>query len=117
MSYQHISLGYLDTIVAGDTALRRTLLEMVHQELSNAIPEMKAAYGMRKWETLHGIVHKLKSTLAYVGNENLTITNQQLLTLLEQKNFKADLLPLLRKYEQLLPAVDSELRMELEQSP
>lgn len=115
MNYQHISLTYLDTIAADDEELRKTLLEMVHQELSSAIPNMMAAYDRQEWATLHGIVHKLKSTLAFVGNQELTATNRLLLNHLEQENYTADFPALLRLYQQLFPLIEMELRKELAQ--
>lgn len=113
MTYQYIHLAYLDTIAGSDPELRQNLLEMVHAELASAVPQMHQAHRDRNWEELHSIVHKLKSTLAFIGNQDLTITNQLLLTNLEQKNYLADFSIWLTQYTQLSGPIGKELQQEL----
>lgn len=87
---------------------------MVQQELSSAIPDMVRAYEAQQWEDLHEIVHKLKSTLAFVGNPKLTSLNQNMLSQLEQKNYQADYSTWLSEYDHLAEPIQKELIQELE---
>jgi HPt (histidine-containing phosphotransfer) domain-containing protein len=114
MTYQYIHLGYLDTVAGEDQQLRRTLLEMVQEELASAVPEMVQAYDSHNWEELHGIVHKLKSTLAFVGNPDLIRINQNILSHLEERNYSADFATWLSEYNHLYGPVRIELKQELE---
>ena len=114
MTYQYIHLEYLDTVAGEDQQLRKTLLEMVQQELSSSVPEMALAYDTQNWEELHGIVHKLKSTLAFVGNPELIKINQNILSQLEEKNYSADFASWLSEYSHLSGPVRNELKQELE---
>lgn len=115
MTHQYIHLGYLDTVAGDDQELRQTLLEMVQKELSTVVPEMNQAYRTQNWEGLHEIVHKLKSTLAFVGNPKLTTINQHLLSHLEEKNYTANFESWLSQFHQLSDPVQKELTQELEQ--
>lgn len=114
MTYKYIQLAYLDTVAGEDQQLRKTLLEMVQQELSAAVPDMVQAYEAQQWEDLHEIVHKLKSTLAFVGNPKLTSLNQNMLSQLEQKNYQADYSAWLSEYHHLAKPIQQELIQELE---
>lgn len=114
MTYKYIQLEYLDTVAGDDQQLRKTLLEMVQQELSSAVPEMVQACEEQRWEELHEIVHKLKSTIAFVGNSELTSLNQNMLSQLEQKNYQADYSTWLSEYRHLAEPIQKELVQELE---
>ncbi|PHN03090.1 Hpt domain-containing protein [Flavilitoribacter nigricans] len=113
MTYQYIQLAYLDTIAGDDPQLRQTLLEMVQAELSAAVPEMNQALEDQQWEELHSIVHKLKSTLAFIGNQELTTLNQDMLSCLEERNYEADFGTWLSKYDHLSGPIRKELQQEL----
>lgn len=114
MIYKYIQLSYLDTIAGDDPDLRQTLLEMVSQELSSALPQMKQALEQQNWDTLHEIVHKLKSTLAFIGNPELSEANQRILSNLENKNFAANFGGWLSVYGHLAVPIQQELQQELE---
>jgi HPt (histidine-containing phosphotransfer) domain-containing protein len=86
---------------------------MVQLELSSALPDMAEAFKTKKWEELHEIVHKLKSTLAFVGNSELTTINQKILSQLEQRNYQADYSCWLAKYKDLTQPIQKELIREL----
>lgn len=112
-TYKYIHLDYLETIAGDDHSLRKTLLEMVQQELSAAVPEMERAYQEQQWHNLHEIVHKLKSTLAFVGNPQLSKINQHMLSHLEQQNYNADYPGWLSEYRALTDPISAELIQEL----
>lgn len=117
MSCQYIDLAYLDAIAGNDQSLRKTLLDMVQKELATAVPEMEKACKQQDWDTLHGIAHKLKTTLAFVGNAELTEANRQLLSNLEAKNYQADFVNYLSTYHQLYDPIAKELQLESDKYP
>ena len=112
MNYRHIQLGYLDTIADGDQELRGTLLGMVIGELGAALPEIQRHLAGEDWEALHQLVHQLKSTLAFVGNDELAALNQHLLSCLEEKRYEADLAGYFIRYRDLCRPILEELAVE-----
>lgn len=114
MSYQFIQLSYLDTISSGDIQLRQTLLEMAKTEIQSALPAMHDAFQKQHWDELHDIAHKLKSTLAFAGNPELTLANQNILSNLELAKYEADFAAQLNVFQQLSEPVLTELKKELD---
>lgn len=113
MTYKHINLDYLNMISDGDDATRQMLLEMVYNELTTVVPAMEQAYQAGNWSEFHGIVHKLKSTLAFAGNPELTLANQNILTNLEEEKFEIDYSPWLSVFQRLSGDVLEELNREI----
>lgn len=114
MTYQHIHLDYLNTISDGDAATRQMLLEMVSAEVRSSPRLMRKAYQAQHWEEFHSLSHKLKSTLAFVGNAQMTEANRLILSNLEEKNYQANYDQWLSVFDRLTEVVLRELEQELE---
>lgn len=71
-----INLEYLKTMAAGDPEMEQTLLEMVLTELEEEWQSMRRHFESKDWQGLFQASHKMKSTLAFVGNDELTRLNK-----------------------------------------
>ena len=69
------NLEYLKLMSDGDQEMEMTMLEMLLEELPTEFEKMKALHTVRDWEELSRVSHKMKSTLAFIGNEDLTTAN------------------------------------------
>lgn len=114
MNYQHICLDYLESMTGGDTELRYTLLNLVKQEVEEAVPTMKTALKDKDWHTLQTISHKLKATLAFVGNQQMIKANERILISLEKQQYEATFLSWLNVMDQQMALVLGELQQELQ---
>lgn len=87
---RYISLDYLDKMSGGDQETQKLLLEMLINEIPQAIAEMKQLFVNRNWKALQNASHKMKSTLAFVGNAQMSKANKKILdTLTNTKNGSA----------------------------
>ena len=60
---------------------------MLFDEPSTEIAEMRTLAAAADWKALKAVSHKLKSTFSYVGNDDLTATNQRIeKAAIEEKN-------------------------------
>jgi len=75
-STQVINLQYLKTMAEGDADLEKTMLEMILDELPGEFASMQELYAKQDWHELFQMSHKMKSTLAFVGNAEMTEANK-----------------------------------------
>lgn len=73
---QYIDLSYMDLMSDGDQDMKRMMLELLFDEPKEEIQKMKRLSSAADWEELSKVSHKMKSTLAFVGNDILTQTNK-----------------------------------------
>ena len=76
--YNHIKLDYLDLMSDGDPDMKKTMLEMLLAELPEEFAKMRSLSDQSNWEELGNVSHKMKSTLAFVGNDEMTNSNKKL---------------------------------------
>jgi len=73
--YNYINLDYIDLMTDGDNDMKATMLEMLLEELPTEIEKMKSHLSAQEWEDLFKAAHKMKSTLSFIGNDNMTQAN------------------------------------------
>ena len=76
-TYKHINLSYLEMMSDGDDSMKKIMLEMLLEELPQEIEKMEELCQNSNWPDLSSVSHKLKSTLAFVGNEEMTNKNKK----------------------------------------
>jgi len=76
--HKYIKLDYLELMADGDEDMKKTLLEMLIEELPPEITKMRQAVDAEDWEELSSVSHKMKSTMGFVGFEAMTAHNQEL---------------------------------------
>lgn len=112
-NYEYITLEYLETITGGDVETRKTILNMLLGDLETLCPKLSLFAEAKNWEEVEKIAHKLKSSLAFAGNENLTRSNE---IILENSRLKQDVetLPIeVAKMEAIMPLIIAEIKEEL----
>ena len=77
-TYTHINLNYLDEMSYGDAELKKTMLDMLFEEVPVELEKMRRLTDEQQWEELSSVSHKMKSTVAFVGNDALTEANRQI---------------------------------------
>jgi HPt (histidine-containing phosphotransfer) domain-containing protein len=74
----HINLDYLETMTGGDPEMMDTMLSMLLDEIPTELEKMHDALAIKDWEELFQLSHKFKTTLGFVGNEEMTNINKTL---------------------------------------
>lgn len=86
-NYKHIDLSYLELMSDGDNQMKSILLDMLLTEPVGEFEKMKALAAEKNWDELKQVSHKMKSTLPYIGYEELSETNKRIdKTLWEREN-------------------------------
>lgn len=75
--YKHINLDYLDLMADDDVDMKKTMLEMLFDEPLEEIIKMQQMLQKEDLNEIKAISHKMKSTLAFVGNNLLTTANKE----------------------------------------
>ncbi len=110
--YKYINLDYLDMMSDGDDSMKKTMLEMLLEELPLEFGKMTELLEQKNWETLSSVSHKMKSTLSFVGNEEMNNANQQIEHVAKSDPSSESLKGLINLLEELCPKVISELEEE-----
>ena len=76
MTYNYINLDYLDTMTGGDDEMKREMLSMLIVEIPDEMVKLQAATAASDWEEVFQISHKFKTTLSFIGNNDLVNSNK-----------------------------------------
>lgn len=76
--FQHINLDYLNMMTDGDADMRSTMLLMISEEVPDELKKMNEAANSGDWQEVFQISHKMKTTLAFIGNDGLTNLNKEI---------------------------------------
>ena len=111
-AYVYINLDYLNLMIDGDNDMKKVMLEMLFDELPTEIEKMNMHAANHNWQELKAVSHKMKSTLAFVGNDVLTVSNQEIEQIAKSESRTERVPALLEKIGVLAPKVLAELRKE-----
>lgn len=75
-SFTYIDLSYLDLMADGDVDMKQMMLDMLLEELPMEIDKMGELLTTKNWNELREVAHKMKSTLSFVGNTDMTEANK-----------------------------------------
>ena len=112
-TYNYINLDYMDMMSDGDESMKKIMLEMLLEELPQEIQKMTELLAQKNWNTLASVSHKMKSTLAFVGNEEMTAANKKIELTAKSDPSRDSLEELMIVLERLCPMTLSELKEEL----
>jgi len=73
-----INLDYMDMMADGDVDMKKTMLEMLLEEIPVELTKMREVAQANNWGQLSSVSHKMKSTLSFVGNDTMTNANKEL---------------------------------------
>jgi CheY-like chemotaxis protein len=100
-----IDLSYMDLMADGDNDMKKIMLELLFEE---PLQEIQSMYQMLKDDNLSAIKkvsHKMKSTLAFIGNDDLTKINVDIETIAKNEKELEQLPNLVRHLDKLYQAV------------
>ena len=110
--YKYINLDYMDMMSDGDDSMKKVMLEMLLEELPQEVAKMTDLQEQENWETLASVSHKMKSTLAFVGNDEMTTANKQVEQISKSASDKDSLTELINVLVKLYPMAIAELQEE-----
>ncbi len=73
-----INLDYLRLMADNDAEMIQTMLAMLLEELPEEMGKINELCQAENWNELTRVSHKMKSTLAFVGNDAMTNANKDL---------------------------------------
>lgn len=73
-----IDLSYMDLMADGDKDMKKVMLELLFEEPIQDIQSMYEMVRNSDYDAIKKVSHKMKSTLAFVGNNKLTETNKKI---------------------------------------
>ncbi len=110
--YAHINLEYMEMMSDGDAEMKKVMLEMLLVELPEEMEKMKVLLNEANWNELGSVSHKMKSTLAFVGNDGMTNANKDIELLAKSQENNERITQLIQVMEGLCPKVVEELKAE-----
>ncbi len=72
------NLDYLRLMADNDDEMIQTMLGMLLEELPEEMGKLQELSLAQNWDELTRVSHKMKSTLAFVGNDAMTNANKEL---------------------------------------
>lgn len=112
--YKYINLEYLEMMADGDDSMKQVMLEMLLEELPQEIEKLSALCHESNWSEVSSVSHKLKSTLAFVGNDEMTNSNKNIEVLAKDVSETHQIPALIQHLAKLCPSAVVELKQELE---
>lgn len=107
---KHIDLSYMDLMSDGDMDMKKMMLELLFDEPMEEIKKMRRLSQEGDYDELHAVSHKMKSTLAFVGNDTLTDTNKEIETIAKNQSDTGKLLEMVDLLEEEFGKALVELR-------
>jgi HPt (histidine-containing phosphotransfer) domain-containing protein len=77
--YKHLNLSYLESLIGDDTETMAVIFSTLLEEVPEEITKMENLINSQDWHTFHEVSHKFKSTLAYLGNDEIFDANQDMM--------------------------------------
>lgn len=110
--YNFINLDYLDMMSDGDDEMKKTMLDMLFEELPTEIAKMRELTDACDWNELTSVAHKMKSTLSFVGCDAMTNSNTEIELISKAATDTEKIPALMTTLESNLDNVMNELKIE-----
>ena len=110
--YTYINLDYMEMMSDGDVEMKKVMLDMLLEELPMELDKMKSLLDQQNWDELGSVSHKMKSTLAFVGNDEMTNANKDIELIAKSGEEVNTIAPLVNALKDLCPKVVQELNLE-----
>lgn len=111
-TYNYINLEYMDMMSEGDSDMKKVMLEMLLEELPQEIKKMQELLATSDWQELGSVSHKMKSTLAFVGNKEMTDANRDIEVIAKNESETDKIAPLVKALVDAYPNTLKELTEE-----
>jgi FOG: HPt domain len=110
--YAYINLDYLELMADNDPEMKGVMLDMLLTELPEELNKMQELFAASSWKDLGSVSHKMKSTLAFVGNNQMTEANKNIETMSKEGEEAEELGNMLNILVEVCPKVMAELKVE-----
>ena len=110
----NIDLSYMELMTDGDVEMKKVMIEMLLDEPEGELIKMVALADGEDLATLKSISHKMKSTLSFVGNKEMTTKNAKIELISDGGGDIAELAELTARLVEIFQYVKKELQQVLE---
>lgn len=110
---QLINLDYLRLMADNDEEMVQTMLTMLLEELPEEMAKIQELAAIKDWDELTKVSHKMKSTLSFVGNDDMTAANKELERITKYKTGIEHVDSYVAKLVELFPTVMDALQKEV----
>lgn len=107
-----IDLSYMDLMADGDKDMKKVMLELLFEEPIQDIQSMYEMVRNSDYDAIKKVSHKMKSTLAFVGNNKLTETNKKIESIAKSENNVDQLPDLVETLDKLYQVILIQLKAE-----
>jgi HPt (histidine-containing phosphotransfer) domain-containing protein len=107
---EYLNLDYLNMMTGNDAEMMQTMLGMLAEEIPTEFEKMDSAIKNREWNDLFNISHKMKTTLAFIGNEEMIELNKDIELAARHENGLERIAPMFKKMGVLGDAVLIEMK-------
>jgi len=112
-TYEFINLEYLELMADGDPEMKTVMLDMLLTELPEELNKMRTEFNIQEWSTLGSTSHKMKSTLSFVGNPDMTAANKEIEGICKSEENTEQIASMLQTLEEVAPKVLEEIKIEI----
>lgn len=70
-----LDLSYLELMADGDDFMKKTMIDMLIEEMPPELEKLRNSLLEQDANAMHQVAHKMKSTLAFIGNPVMTEAN------------------------------------------
>jgi HPt (histidine-containing phosphotransfer) domain-containing protein len=113
--FKFINFAYLDSLIDGDVETKQVIISTLLEEVPEEMGQLQKALAISDWNTFHEVSHKLKSTLAYIGNDAIFEANQNMMMASRSTDNLAQIPIWLSEVENLWEDIKPELNTALEE--
>lgn len=106
-------LTYLHTMTDGDADTLQLMLGMIIEEIPEETKKMNDFADSEQWHDLFQVSHKMKTTLAFIGNAEMTELNRNIEHCTRHEKDLESVLPMLSRLTELSELAVEELKAAL----
>ena len=114
--FEYINLDYLDSLIGDDLETKSTMLSMLLDEIPEEIQKINDAHKANDISTLKNAAHKLKSTLAFIANDKMTVANKAIEQIAKDNEGLEKLPELIAIMNELQPLVLEDVKLAVQQA-
>lgn len=111
---EKIDLSYMELIIDGDAEMKKEMLFILLSEPQEEIDTLWQKVENNDCEGIKKVCHKMKSTLAFVGNEKLSEINSEINQMADSNMITQELKTLLSNFESLFQKLLIQVKAEYE---
>lgn len=112
-AYQYYNPAYLESLIGDDADTKMIIFSTLLEEVPEELNVMQSLLAQQNWHKFHEVSHKLKSTLAYIGNEAISAQNNTMMLNARNNTGLNDIPALLEDVKHLWSLIRPEIEFAL----